>query len=341
MDMHNPELNPDISPHQPEFREMEQVRCPICNIEPKLFAIDHQGFQLCRCPVCRLEFVNPRPTLEELRSQLYQQDYFCLSGGEEQIAYTRQYQFDRQLRTIGKFLRGKGRLLDVGCGDGAFLAFAQKQGWEVTGTDIRISSQALKLSCRLVEGQLGKAGLDPGSFDAIRFNHVLEHTQNPLLELQYSRKLVAPGGIIYISVPNLAGISSRVKSNQSRFHLKAHRWRHYAAIHHLWHFTPASLETLVQKAGLRTLFWETPVLKKPGQKPPEKLSIASSWKGFTARAFSISIALLYPIKQGRRSPDRADKFPARPGRPRNSRLEPFEGASRRSGRPRIPGPSPP
>jgi 2-polyprenyl-3-methyl-5-hydroxy-6-metoxy-1,4-benzoquinol methylase len=200
-------------------------------------------------------------------TKLYQQEYFYLSGGEQAIAHTRQYQFDRQLNTIGKLLHRKGRLLDVGCGDGAFLAFAQKEGWEVTGTDIRLSKQALRLSCRLVEGRIGQVNLDLGSFEAIRFNHVLEHTQNPLLELRNSRKLVAPGGIIYISVPNLAGISSVVKSFQSRFHLKAHRWRHYAAIHHLWYFTPASLKTLVKKAGLRTLFWETPVLSKPGRKP--------------------------------------------------------------------------
>jgi 2-polyprenyl-3-methyl-5-hydroxy-6-metoxy-1,4-benzoquinol methylase len=246
---------------------MEQVLCPVCGVEPKLFAIDHQGFHLCRCPVCKLEFANPRPTLEELRTRLYQQEYFYLSGGEEQIAYTRQYQFDRQLRTIGKLLRRKGRLLDVGCGDGAFLAFAQREGWEVTGTDIRLSAQAQKLSCRLIEGGISQTDLEPGSVDAIRINHVLEHTQNPLMELRRSRELAAPGGIIYISVPNLAGISLVLKSFQSRFHLKGHRWRHYAAIHHLWYFTPASLRTLVEKAGLRILLQETPVFKKPGRKP--------------------------------------------------------------------------
>ncbi len=259
--------NEDSSLGVPGFRQMEQVRCPVCDVEPRLFAVDHQGFHLCRCPVCKLEFANPRPTLEELRELLYQQEYFYLSGGEQQIAYTRQYQFHRQLNTIFRLLRRKGSLLDFGCGDGAFLAFAQKEGWEVTGTDIRLSEQALRLSCRLVEGQLGQADLEPGSFDAIRINHVLEHTQNPLVELQNSGRLAAPGGIIFISVPNLAGISSRIKSVQSRLHLKARRWRHYAAIHHLWYFTPASLKALVEKAGLRTIFWETPVLKKPGGKP--------------------------------------------------------------------------
>lgn len=268
MELHNPELNPDAgrSHSTTGFRKMEQVPCPICNVSPRLFAVDHQGFHLCRCPVCKLEFASPRPTFDELRDRLYQKEYFYLSGGERRIAYTRKLQYSRQLHTIEKLLGRKGRILDVGCGDGAFLAFARDEGWEAAGTDIRISLQARRLSCKLVEGELGQVDLDASSMDAIRFNHVLEHTQNPLLELNHSRRLLAPGGIIYISVPNLAGLSSRVKSLQSLFHLKAHRWRHYAAIHHLWYFTPVSLETLVQKAELRTLLWETPVYKKPGRK---------------------------------------------------------------------------
>jgi 2-polyprenyl-3-methyl-5-hydroxy-6-metoxy-1,4-benzoquinol methylase len=244
------------------FQTMEQVHCPICGMEPVRFAVDHQGFHLCRCPECRLEFVNPRPVFDELRSKVYNEEYFPPSSMAREPDLSRRYQFSRQLRTLQKFSKKKGRLLDVGCGDGSFLEFAQQAGWTVTGMDIRLSREARELSCRLMEGRLGQIDLEPRSFDVIRFNHVLEHTQNPMAELERSRQLVAENGLIFISVPNLAGISAWLKSFQSRFHLKSHRWRHYAAIHHLWYFTPASLKALVEKAGLRTLLWETPVLKK-------------------------------------------------------------------------------
>jgi 2-polyprenyl-3-methyl-5-hydroxy-6-metoxy-1,4-benzoquinol methylase len=255
-------LKSENSLTQGVFKKMEKVLCPICGIEPKCFAIDPQGFHICRCPGCRLEFVNPRPIFEELRSIVYNDEYFPPSLAVRKLDLSRQYQFGRQLSTLQRFSERKGRLLDVGCGEGSFLAYAQKEGWDVTGTDIRLSREAQELSCRLREGRLEQIDLDPKSFDVIRFNHVLEHTQNPLAELQRSRQLVAENGLIFISVPNLAGISARIKSFQSRFHLKSHRWRHYAAIHHLWYFTPASLKALVEKAGLRTLLWETPVLKK-------------------------------------------------------------------------------
>jgi len=260
--MHKSKLNLGNPHTRGAFQKMEPALCPICGIEPLCFAIDHQGFHLCRCPGCRLEFANPRPVFEELRSKVYNEEYFPPSLAAREIDPSRQYQFSRQLLTLQRFSKKKGRILDVGCGEGSFLAYAQREGWDVTGMDVRLTREARALSCRLLEGRLGQIDLEPNSFDVIRFNHVLEHTQNPFAELERSRQLVAENGLIFISVPNLAGISARIKSFQSRFHLKSHRWRHYAAIHHLWYFTPASLKALVDKAGLRTLLWETPVLKK-------------------------------------------------------------------------------
>jgi 2-polyprenyl-3-methyl-5-hydroxy-6-metoxy-1,4-benzoquinol methylase len=262
-DMRRSGLNPDGPHARAAFHEMETVLCPICGIEPAPFAVDHQGFRLCRCPACRLEFANPRPAFEELQATVYKDEYFLPPTGREAYLAARHYQFARQLRTLQILLKKKGRILDVGCGDGTFLSYAHQNGWDVTGLDIRISSEARELPCRLLEGRFGQIDIGPGDFDIICFNHVLEHTQNPLTELEISRRLIAADGLIYIGVPNLAGISALYKSFQSRFHLKSHRWRHYAAIHHLWYFTPASLRAMVQKAGLKTLLWETPVLKKP------------------------------------------------------------------------------
>jgi 2-polyprenyl-3-methyl-5-hydroxy-6-metoxy-1,4-benzoquinol methylase len=104
-------------------------------------------------------------------------------------------------------------------------------------------------------------------FDVVRLNHVLEHTQNPVDELKIVRGLLNPGGIVYLSVPNIAGISARMKNMQSRLKLKGRPWRHYAAMHHLFFFTPETLKAVATGAGLRPLEWETPVHKKAGQSP--------------------------------------------------------------------------
>ena len=71
-------------------------------------------------------------------------------------------------------------------------------------------------------------------FDVVRFNHVLEHIQNPLGELQHAREIVASDGILLVGVPNLSGVTNRLKHWQSRSVSKAE------AVEALW-CTPASV----------------------------------------------------------------------------------------------------
>ncbi len=245
--------------------KFEDVLCPLCDVAPVRFATDYQGFQLCQCPECGLQFLSPRPVVEVLNEKVYNETYFSESEQAGAISDAEQHQFARQLANLEKFLGRKGNLLDVGCGDGSFLRYAQSAGWQVAGTDIRLAEGARGVNCALLEGQLREIDFAGERFDAIRFNQVLEHTQNPLLELKRSRELLSTGGVVFISVPNIAGLSPRLKSAQSRLHLKRKRWRHYAALHHLWFFAPDTLRKLVERAGLRVLHWETPVLKKSGQ----------------------------------------------------------------------------
>jgi 2-polyprenyl-3-methyl-5-hydroxy-6-metoxy-1,4-benzoquinol methylase len=112
------------------------------------------------------------------------------------------------------------------------------------------------------EGELPAIDFRGARYDVVRFNHVLEHTRDPLVELTRARELVRPGGILLVGVPNVGGLSPRLKSWQSRLGLKTKRWRHYAALHHLWFFTPATLRRVAEAAGFEVVRWETPVMRR-------------------------------------------------------------------------------
>jgi len=238
----------------------ENVVCPVCNREPRQFAVDYQGFHLCKCPQCGLQFQNPRLSFEELAEKVYTEDY-C--PGHEESANDTAY--TRQIANFEKLIGKKGSVLDVGCGNGSFLRFAEKHGWEIFGADIRLSPETAGLTCPLWEGRLTEIDFGGATFDVIRFNHVIEHLQNPLLELARCRELLNPGGIVFVGVPNLAGVSPQIKNLQSRLGLKKKRWRHYAALHHLYFFTPSTLISMIEKAGFTVKFWETPVDKDYGR----------------------------------------------------------------------------
>ncbi|HUR99846.1 MAG TPA: class I SAM-dependent methyltransferase, partial [Pyrinomonadaceae bacterium] len=172
-----------------ELVPTENVVCPLCGSSPVEFATDYQGFHLCRCPGCGLQFQSPRLSFDELANKVYTEDY-C-PGHEESANETA---YERQLRNFESLVGRKGTVLDVGCGNGSFLRFAKQAGWETFGADIRLSPETKNLTCPLFEGRLPEIDFGGRRFDVIRFNHVIEHLQNPLIELARCRELLNPGG---------------------------------------------------------------------------------------------------------------------------------------------------
>lgn len=101
-------------------------------------------------------------------------------------------------------------LLDVGCGEGGFgESLKRTREIEVWGIE-PVKSAAAKARDRLdnvVEGVFGPdAALPVGKFDCILFNDVLEHMLTPEDALKYARSLLAPGGVVVASIPNIRNL---------------------------------------------------------------------------------------------------------------------------------------
>ena len=240
------------------------VDCPLCGRPPRPFGVDFQGLHLARCGGCGLEFQHPRPVFEQLAAAVYTADYH--PRGHEAMNGGRRRTFARQMERLERFVRRRpAAVLDVGCGAGAFLGHAGERGWVTAGTDINVTAHARRHGARLWEGELPDIDFNGARFDAVRLNHVLEHTRHPLQELRRARRIVADDGVLLVGVPNIAGLSIRLKSWQSRLGLKRRRWKHYGALHHLWFFTPATLAALVEAAGFTVAHWETPAEDRPGR----------------------------------------------------------------------------
>lgn len=133
-------------------------------------------------------------------------------------------------------------LLDVGCGDGWFLREMQTVGWSVSGLDPDPEAVAVARASGLAvrEGMLEDGVFADGHFDAITLNHVVEHLPDPVGTLSVCRRILKPGGLIWVSTPNLG----------SRGHaLFGEDWRGLEPPRHLVLFTRAALVRALSDAG--------------------------------------------------------------------------------------------
>jgi 2-polyprenyl-3-methyl-5-hydroxy-6-metoxy-1,4-benzoquinol methylase len=137
-----------------------------------------------------------------------------------------------------------GRLLDVGCGNGDFLATMQQAGWEVAGIEpdpraAEVSSKRLGIIVPTVS--LRATCLPPASYDAITLQHVIEHVYDPIEVMQECRRILKPTGHIVIVTPNIRSLG------HSRF---ADNWRGLEPPRHLHLFSADALRECAQRAGL-------------------------------------------------------------------------------------------
>jgi 2-polyprenyl-3-methyl-5-hydroxy-6-metoxy-1,4-benzoquinol methylase len=163
----------------------------------------------------------------------------------------------RRLATINALHPGKGRLLDMGCAAGFFLAEARKDGWSVAGTELSGQMREYaeeRLGLRVV-AEVAELGGE--RFDVVTMWEVIEHLPAPLEALRELHSTLAPGGLVCLSTPNTA-------------HLQAQRqpedWWEFKPPAHLTYFTPETLSRLVEEAGyaVARLDRHTPALPVSG-----------------------------------------------------------------------------
>jgi SAM-dependent methyltransferase len=166
-------------------------------------------------------------------------DLYDLDANLQPI-YRSQVELDTLTRLAN--LPAKGRLLDYGCGKGGFLTRFQQRfpGWQLSGLDV---SERYRPFVETVTGP-GRFHACPltrvpdveGPFDLVTMFFVAEHLVEPQTTLRRVATMLAPGGLLYLAVPNVL-----VNSIDAFL------------ADHLSHFSAPSLTVLLHRVGLRPL----------------------------------------------------------------------------------------
>jgi 2-polyprenyl-3-methyl-5-hydroxy-6-metoxy-1,4-benzoquinol methylase len=223
--------------------------CPTCGASDEVLELEKDHMRIVRCRTCDLVYVNP--TFDESHyksvyaSQAYQDIVRDLGINSHDYRVTR---FGTERVTLmSQFLQlppGRPpRFLDVGCSTGFVVEAAKAQGWEAIGIDLNPSAieygHGRGLDLRTVS--LETAGFAAESFDAVALFDVLEHMLDPGHTVEAAVNLLAPGGILFLYVPNYDSASRLLMGTNAHF-----IW----PTHHLNYYTPSSIRDLMLRHGL-------------------------------------------------------------------------------------------
>jgi SAM-dependent methyltransferase len=202
-----------------------------------------QTVRLGRCRTCDLRWSLDPPDARELEV-LYRSGFYepAPPRGAPLAPLLHRVNNSFRLREIAGLT--PGRLLDVGCGKGRFLAAARGIGWNVQGLEYAAASAEAaraNFGVDVIVGDFLDVPLD-NTYDALTMWHVLEHLSDPRGALARAAEAIRPGGRLVVSVPNIDSLQARLGGDA---------WFHLDYPRHLYHFTPRALSALVEAAGFR------------------------------------------------------------------------------------------
>jgi 2-polyprenyl-3-methyl-5-hydroxy-6-metoxy-1,4-benzoquinol methylase len=207
---------------------------------------------IMKCNVCGFKHLDPIPSTKEL-DDFYKAQYYGSHKSEyisqdNRDIYFLNISFQDRLRVFTKSGQGK-RILDIGCGAGMFMKYAQERGWDCTGIEPSEVAweQALKKNLRVYHQTIGDfASQSTEKYDIIHLKNVLEHVPDPSKILEIAHSLLNGNGILYIEVPNDYDLSQRFG-----VWLLSEKKSWLAIPDHINYFNFKSLKKLLQKYNFK------------------------------------------------------------------------------------------
>jgi SAM-dependent methyltransferase len=206
-----------------------------------------RDFELRRCDACGFAFIaDPWTDFPAI----YDERYYAGRGADPLVDY--RFELEHPQRSVRRYewrgvtrlvsgLRGgldRARWLDFGCGNGGLVRYVRDHStasaWGFEEGSIADDARRLGIPI-LSEAELADRG---GEFDVVTAIEVLEHTIDPVSELRRIRKLLRPGGLLFLTTGNAAPYRDRLL-----------RWTYVVPEIHVSFFEPATLDYALREAG--------------------------------------------------------------------------------------------
>jgi 2-polyprenyl-3-methyl-5-hydroxy-6-metoxy-1,4-benzoquinol methylase len=214
----------------------------------KDYTVSQQLFEVWQCYNCSFRFTQSVPDAAAI-APYYQSSAYVSHSDTKEGLVNKLYHIVRNHTLISKKNLVKkvtglkhGVLLDVGAGTGAFANTMQSAGWNVTGLepDTTARENALVVHKLQLQQPDNLYTFPENTFDAITMWHVLEHVHDLHGYLEKYLQILKPAGRLVIAVPNYCSYDGQTYTQC---------WAAYDVPRHLYHFSPKSMETLLDRKG--------------------------------------------------------------------------------------------
>lgn len=240
-----PDIAPSVSSHtEPLSITYEVITCPFCS-EVK-FRRFRSSADIVKCASCDTVYLRTRLKLKAME-ELYQTyadegSHMAIPRNDEEVQKSG-LRRDYFMNELLEFIRPEGIILDVGCGWGAFLDNARSRGFIPRGIEITrkcVDFANTKLGITVTNHQFNDTPFDDESLAVVTMIHVLEHLPYPRKVLEYTFRILKPGGIFCGIVPNIDSFCSQNLVEQ---------WYWLDPNYHYVHYSPTTLRKHLERAG--------------------------------------------------------------------------------------------
>lgn len=256
------------------------AHCPICDANDVRPFYRYATFELVCCAACDLVFQQQIEQVNDasLIDAIYDQHWIEMRDQYAENTFREHASFNVLLLEI--CCQQKGRLLEIGSGTGEFLFLAREAGWSVTGVEPSADACAYaknRYQLDLIHAMWDHAlAADVEPFDAIAFWHVFEHIRQPKEFLTQMRKLLKPGGLLLMSVPNRNSLTNKIYRELSPL---------FVEVDHLFHYSSHNLQMLLEQCGLTALSLFS---REEQRKLESDLHAAGTYRGTEVHKMSIA-----------------------------------------------------